>query len=66
MGRKLSESIVKRSFKEELKKIVYLKCAEINHYVSGTDSPFEYTQIREVQEFLAEIEKTLGIVDENE
>lgn len=59
MGKDLTK--VKAKFKEELQKIVQQKCCEINHYVSGCDSPFSYTQIREVQENLGEIEKNLGI-----
>jgi hypothetical protein len=45
------------AFKEELKRLIAQKCREINHYTSGCDSPFSYTQIREVQENLGEIEK---------
>lgn len=37
------------------------KCIEINHYVSGCDSPFNYLQIADVQESLREIENALNI-----
>ena len=49
------------AFKEELKRLIAQKCREINHYISGCDSPFSYTQIREVQESLVNIEEVLGI-----
>lgn len=45
----------------ELKQLVHQKCVEINHYVSGCDSPFSYLQIADVQESLREIENTLNI-----
>lgn len=32
----------KRKFAIELKQLVHQKCVEINHYVSGCDSPFSY------------------------
>jgi transcriptional regulator with XRE-family HTH domain len=48
-------------FKTELQKLVSQKCIEINHYISGCDSPFSYTQIREVQASLNDIEEVLGI-----
>lgn len=51
----------KGAFKAELQRLVYQKCIEINHYISGCDSPFSYTQIREVQESLNGIEEVLGI-----
>ena len=53
--------ISKRKFAIELKQLVHQKCVEINHYVSGCDSPFSYTQIADVQESLREIENTLNI-----
>ena len=53
--------ISKRKFATELKQLVHQKCVEINHYVSGCDSPFSYTQIADVQENLREIENTLNI-----
>ena len=59
---KESETIrEKRKFAIELKQLVYQKCVEINHYVSGCDSPFSYTQVADVQESLREIENTLNI-----
>ena len=59
---KESETIrEKRKFAIELKQLVHQKCVEINHYVSGCDSPFSYTQIADVQENLREIENTLNI-----
>ena len=41
--------ISKRKFATELKQLVHQKCAEINHYVSGCNSPFNYLQIADVQ-----------------
>lgn len=59
---KESEAIrEKRKFTIELKQLVHQKCAEINHCVSGCDSPFSYLQIADVQESLREIENTLNI-----
>ena len=54
-------TISKRKFAIELKQLVYQKCVEINHYVSGCDSPFSYSQVADVQESLREIENTLNI-----
>ena len=54
-------AISKRKFATELKQLVHQKCAEINHYVSGCNSPFNYLQIADVQESLMEIENTLNI-----
>ena len=51
----------KRKFAIELKQLVHQKCVEINHYVSGCDSPFSYLQVADVQESLREIENTLNI-----
>ena len=51
----------KRKFAIELKQLVHQKCVEINHYVSGCDSPSSYTQVAYVQESLREIENTLNI-----
>ena len=42
----------KRKFATELKQLVHQKCIEINHYVSGCNSPFSYLQIADVQESL--------------
>ena len=53
--------ISKRKFATELKQLVHQKCVEINHYISGCDSPFSYVQISDVQENLREIENTLNI-----
>ena len=53
--------ISKRKFTTELKQLVRQRCAEINHYVSGCNSPFSYLQIADVQESLREIENTLNI-----
>ena len=53
--------ISKRKFATELKQLVHQKCVEINHYVSGCNSPFSYLQIADVQESLMEIENTLNI-----
>ena len=53
--------ISKRKFATELKQLVHQKCAEINHYVSGCNSPFSYLQIADVQESLRDIENTLNI-----
>ena len=54
-------TLSKRKFATEIKQLVHQKCVEINHYVSGCDSPFSYTQIADVQESLREIENTLNI-----
>ena len=54
-------TLSKRKFAIELKQLVHQKCVEINHYVSGCDSPFSYTQVADVQESLREIENTLNI-----
>ena len=54
-------TISKRKYETELKQVVHQKCVEINHYVSGCDSPFSYMQIADVQESLREIENTLNI-----
>lgn len=66
MGRnkKIEESAViecKAMFRKELQTIVSYKLNEINHYVSGCDSPFTYAQISGVQEHLLEIADILGI-----
>ena len=53
--------ISKRKFATELKQLVNQKCVEINHYVSGCNSPFSYLQIADVQESLRDIENTLNI-----
>ena len=53
--------ISKRKFATELKQLVRQRCAEINHYVSGCNSPFSYLQIADVQESLRDIENTLNI-----
>ena len=54
-------TLSKRKFATELKQLVHQKCVEINHYVSGCDSPFSYLQIADVQESLREIENILNI-----
>lgn len=54
-------TLSKRKFATEIKQLVHQKCVEINHYVSGCDSPFSYLQIADVQESLREIENTLNI-----
>ena len=53
--------IAKRRFAIELKQMVHQKCEEINHYVSGCNSPFSYMQIYDVQEHLRGIEEVLNI-----
>lgn len=53
--------ISKRKFATELKQLVHQKCVEINHYVSGCNSPFSYLQIADVQESLRDIEHALNI-----
>ena len=54
-------TLIKRRFATEIKQLVHQKCIEINHYVSGCNSPFSYLQIADVQESLREIENTLNI-----
>ena len=57
----LEKQIPKKVDKTEIKQLVHQKCIEINHYVSGCNSPFNYLQIADVQESLREIENTLNI-----
>ena len=54
-------TLSKRKFATELKQLVHQKCVEINHYVSGCNSPFSYLQIADVQESLRDIENTFNI-----
>ena len=54
-------TLIKRKFATEIKQLVHQKCVEINHYVSGCNSPFSYLQIADVQESLRDIENTLNI-----
>lgn len=49
------------NFKDELKTLVAKRLDEINHFISGCNSPFSYSQIREVQELMCDISTTLGI-----
>lgn len=51
----------KAKFKKELKELVAQKLEEINHYISGVDTPFLYVQVRETQENLLDISNILGI-----
>ena len=53
-------------FKDELKTLVAERLDEINHFISGCDSPFTYLQIREVQELMCDIRTTLGIEEVEE
>lgn len=63
---KASEAIrEKRKFAIELKQLVHQKCVEINHYVSGCDSPFSYLQIADVQESLRGISNCLTSVQKD-
>ena len=48
-------------FRNELKQAIKHHCDCINHYVGGCDSPFNYLQIRDVQEKLNDIHEILGI-----
>lgn len=54
-----NNAIADRDFSKELAAIVEKKCDQINHIVAGTDTPFNYTQIRVVQENLEEIVEVL-------
>ena len=54
-------TLIKRKFATEIKQLVHQKCIEINHYVSGCNSPLSYLQIADVQESLREIENILNI-----
>ena len=54
-------TLSKIKFATELKQLVHQKCVEINHYVTGCNSPFSYLQIAYVQESLRDIENTLNI-----
>ena len=54
------------TFKDELKTLVAKRLDEINHFISGCDSPFGYVQVMTVQGYLSEIRNTLGIEDKEE
>ena len=54
------------NFKDELRTLVAKRLDEINHFISGCDSPFTYLQIREVQELMCDIRTTLGIEEVEE
>ena len=55
-----------RRFREEIRLNVKHKLDEINHYVSGVDSPFNYMTISDVQEHLCVIAEILGINESEE
>ena len=52
---------LEENFKKELQITVGHKLNEINHFVSGCNSPFTYQQIGMVQDYLVNIAETLGI-----
>lgn len=52
---------IKENFKDEIRFNVKHKLHEINHLVSGVDSPFGTLVIADVQDHLREIENILGI-----
>lgn len=54
-------SKLNNNFRDELKLNVSHKLDEINHYISGCDSPFTHTQISDVQCHLVGIADILGI-----
>ena len=66
MSKKTAKDISEKAFSKELKELIHQKCIEINHYVSGCDSPFTYLQIADVQEHLRGIDDVLGIEVEHE
>ncbi len=50
-----------RQYARVLRPLISKRLDEINHLISGCDSPFSYLQIREVQELMCDIRTTLGI-----
>lgn len=54
----------KQKFRKEVKELVKCHLDEINHYVSGCNSPFSDLQIGMVQEYLNDIREELGIKEE--
>jgi hypothetical protein len=57
-------SKLNNAFRKELQTLVKHKLDEINHYISGCDSPFSYLQIADTQEKLREIAEILGIEEQ--
>ena len=60
------DSKLNSAFRKELKTCVKHKLDEINHYISGCDSPFSYLQIADTQEKLCEIADILGISEQGD
>lgn len=60
------QEITEIEFKEEIKGLISTKLDQINHYVSGVNSPFTYQQIRNVQEYLCDIRSEIGIQEKEE
>lgn len=54
----------KEAFKEEIQSLVNQKLKEINHYIAGIDSPFNYGTIAETQGHLRDIRDLLDIPEE--
>lgn len=61
-----TSSKAKKSFYNQLKALVEEKCDEINHLVSGCNSPFSYLRIAVIQENLANILEALGVDNEGQ
>ena len=64
MARQKKETITgteREKFREELQDHIKEKLDQINHYVSGCNSPFTYSQISIVHDNLREICEVLGI-----
>ena len=61
MVKELLEEDSPTNFKDEINTLVDKRLDEINHFISGCNSPFSYSQIREVQELMCDIRTTLGI-----
>lgn len=67
MEKKIKDELsskINKKFKEELQFIIGMKLDEINHYIAGCDSPFDYLQVAEVQDKMCEIAEILGIKGE--
>ncbi len=58
---KAMDNKMRQDFRAEVKMLVRHKLDEINHYVSGVNSPFSYSQISNVQGYLCDIAEELGI-----
>lgn len=55
---------IQDAFRQELRQLICQKLDQINHYISGVNSPFGTVQIMEVQNALFEIRDILGEKEE--